>query len=148
MALSAGDKWDPPKIYGMWLLQDDYRAAHSLKHFQAPIQESISNTFSHLHITRNPASTEQSLPHTHMRFMGHSLDCILCLLQIASMAKKVTHACVMPQFCRNRVNYDHWSITVHSASHHPPNLHSCKLTEDKQKSYHLAVHLHTSVQNV
>jgi hypothetical protein len=60
--------WDPPKIYGMWLLQDDYGAAHSLKHFQAPIQEFVSNTFSHLHITMNPAGTEQSLPHTHMQF--------------------------------------------------------------------------------
>ncbi len=49
--------------------------------------------------------------------MGHSLDCILCLLQIASMAKKVNHACVMLQFCRNHVNCDHWSITVHPAIH-------------------------------
>jgi hypothetical protein len=104
MALSASDKWDPPKIHGMWLLQDDYGAAHSLKHFQAPIQESISNTFLHLPITMNPASTQQSL---HMRFMGHSLDCVLCPLQIASMAKKVNHACVMPQFCRNHVNCNH-----------------------------------------
>ncbi len=30
---------------------------------------------------------------------------------------------------------------------HPPNLHGYKLTE-KQKWYHLGVHLHTSIQNV
>ncbi len=64
---------------------------------------------------------------------------------MASTTKKVDHAGLMFQFCRNHIVCDHWSIN--SPCLHPPILHWYKLTEDKQKWYHLAVHLlHTSVQ--
>jgi len=50
----------------------------------------------------------------------------------------------MFQFCRNHLVCDHWSITVHAFIHQTFMATSWQKT--KQKWYHLAVHLHTSVQ--
>ncbi len=62
------------------------------------------------------------------------------------MVKKLDHAGVTFQVSRNCIDHDHWSDN--SACLHLPNLQCYKLTEDKQKWYHLVVHLlHTSVQN-
>ncbi len=65
--------------------------------------------------------------------------------KMASTAKKVDHRC---NVLSSQKSYILWSLKHNSTCLHPPNLHGYKLTEDKQKWYHLAAHLlHTSIQN-
>ncbi len=96
--------------------------------------------FSHPHITMNPAGAEQSLPDTHMWFMGHCLHHILSPVDGQHSQEGWLCRCNVPILqkpCKL------WLLKQKCTSLHPPNLHGCKLTEDKQKWYHLPVHLHT-----
>jgi hypothetical protein len=98
--------------------------------------------FSHLYITVNSASTEQSVSYMVRMASPFHIFSTCCRMTI-----KVNHTAILFQFCRTHANCDHWSITAHAFMTTKPAwlqvaevclLSSC-LIEDKQKWYRMAI---------
>jgi hypothetical protein len=52
----------------------------------------------------NSANHEQGHPHKAIWFVGHCIDEILCLLQMASITNQINHVGTILHFCRNAIN--------------------------------------------
>jgi hypothetical protein len=59
------------------------------------------NMFSHLHNIMHTASTKQGHPHNSMWCTEHHVNQITCLLQTASLSKKINNADIVLNCCRN-----------------------------------------------
>ncbi len=77
--------------------------------------------FSHLYITVNSASTEQSVSYMVRMASPFHIFSTCCRMPI-----EVNHTAIFFQFCRTHANCDHWSITAHAFIHQTCMTTSCR----------------------
>ncbi len=116
--------------------QLQHHIAHCI--FRLQFRKSFSNTLSHLNITINSASAKQCPCAATRGLHGIALIIFSASYRWSAGPRRLT----MQVKCSHlQKSCKLWSVNHNSACLHPPNLHRYKLTEFKQKWYHLAVHL-------